>query len=49
MCRARTADRAALSPRYDFNKEETPAEGVRKVMYYDPDGNEIGIGRVPPE
>jgi hypothetical protein len=30
-----------------FGKEETPAEGVRKVMYYDPDGNEIGLGRIP--
>lgn len=29
-----------------FSKEERPAEGVRKVMYYDPDGNEIGLGRV---
>jgi catechol 2,3-dioxygenase-like lactoylglutathione lyase family enzyme len=33
----------------NFSKEETPAEGVRKVMYYDPDGNEIGFGRVPSE
>jgi len=31
----------------DFSKEERPADGVRKVMYYDPDGNEIGIGSVP--
>lgn len=30
----------------DFTKEERPAEGVRKVMYFDPDGNEIGLGRV---
>jgi catechol 2,3-dioxygenase-like lactoylglutathione lyase family enzyme len=30
-----------------YGKEELPAEGVRKVMYYDPDGNEIGLGRVP--
>ena len=30
-----------------FAKEEIPAEGVRKVMYYDPDGNEIGLGRIP--
>ncbi|HEU5121421.1 MAG TPA: VOC family protein [Candidatus Saccharimonadales bacterium] len=29
-----------------YEKEETPAEGVRKVMFYDPDGNEIGLGRV---
>jgi predicted enzyme related to lactoylglutathione lyase len=29
-----------------FGKEELPAEGVRKVMYFDPDGNEIGLGRV---
>lgn len=33
----------------EFSKEERPAPDVRKVMYYDPDGNEIGIGRVPPE
>jgi hypothetical protein len=31
----------------DFSDEEIPGEGVRKVMYYDPDGNEIGLGRVP--
>lgn len=30
-----------------YEEEETPAEGVRKVMFYDPDGNEIGLGRVP--
>lgn len=29
-----------------FDKEEIPAENVRKVMYYDPDGNEVGLGRV---
>lgn len=27
----------------DFSKEELPAEGTRKIMYYDPDGNEIGF------
>lgn len=32
-----------------FQQEERPAEGVRKVMYYDPDGNEIGLGSVPAE
>lgn len=32
-----------------FEKDETPATDVRKVMHYDPDGNEIGIGRVPSE
>jgi predicted enzyme related to lactoylglutathione lyase len=32
-----------------YEKEEKPAEGVRKVMYYDPDGNEIGLGSVPEE
>ncbi len=32
-----------------FAEEENPAEGVRKVMYHDPDGNEIGLGRVPAE
>jgi catechol 2,3-dioxygenase-like lactoylglutathione lyase family enzyme len=26
--------------------EERPAEGTRKVMFHDPDGNEIGIGSV---
>lgn len=31
----------------EFSKEETPDADVRKVMYYDPDGNEIGIGRIP--
>lgn len=30
-----------------FTKEEKPDAGVRKVMYYDPDGNEIGVGRIP--
>jgi hypothetical protein len=30
-----------------FSDEERPAENTRKVMYYDPDGNEIGIGSVP--
>lgn len=33
----------------EFEKEETPDKDVRKVMYYDPDGNEIGIGRIPSE
>jgi hypothetical protein len=33
----------------NFGKEESLSEGVRKVMYYDPDGNEIGIGQVPSE
>lgn len=33
----------------DYRREELPAEGVRKVMYEDPDGNEIGLGRVPSE
>ena len=32
-----------------FNKEETPDARVRKVIYYDPDGNEIGVGRIPSE
>ncbi|UYN98865.1 MAG: hypothetical protein KIT02_13105 [Devosia sp.] len=39
---------ATLSARgIDYVAEELPAEGVRKVMYGDPDGNEIGLGRVP--
>ena len=33
----------------EFSKEEMPDAGVRKVMYYDPDGNEIGVGRIPSE
>jgi predicted enzyme related to lactoylglutathione lyase len=41
------AEIAARGLRY--SKEETPDEGVRKVMYYDPDGNEIGVGRIPSE
>jgi hypothetical protein len=31
----------------EFGDEERPADSVRKVMYYDPDGNEIGIGSIP--
>ena len=31
----------------EFVDEERPAENVRKVMYNDPDGNEIGIGSIP--
>jgi predicted enzyme related to lactoylglutathione lyase len=30
----------------NFTDEERPAENVRKVMYIDPDGNEIGIGSI---
>lgn len=30
-----------------FAREERPAANVRKVMYDDPDGNEIGLGRIP--
>jgi len=33
----------------EYNEEEFPAEGVRKVMYHDPDGNQVGIGQLPPE
>lgn len=28
-------------------KEETYENGVRKVIYHDPEGNEIGFGRSP--
>jgi hypothetical protein len=28
-------------------KRETYAEGVRKITYYDPDGNAIAFGGVP--
>lgn len=31
----------------DFTKDEAPDVEVRKVVYYDPDGNEIGVGRIP--
>jgi hypothetical protein len=31
----------------EFGDEERPADDVRKVMYTDPDGNEIGIGSIP--
>lgn len=30
-----------------YSREELPAQGVRKVMYDDPDGNEIGLGKIP--
>jgi catechol 2,3-dioxygenase-like lactoylglutathione lyase family enzyme len=30
-----------------FDKDEAPDAGVRKVTYRDPDGNEIGVGRIP--
>lgn len=50
MCDGLETVIAEISARgIEFTKEETPAEDVRKVMYYDPDGNEIGIGRVPAE
>ncbi len=39
---AQVADRG-LEP----TKQETYANGVRKVMYCDPDGNEIGFGGAP--
>lgn len=29
--------------------EEVPAEDTRKLMYRDPDGNEIGLGSIPAE
>jgi catechol 2,3-dioxygenase-like lactoylglutathione lyase family enzyme len=31
----------------EFADEERPDANVRKVMYYDPDGNEIGVGSIP--
>ncbi|MEO7177980.1 MAG: hypothetical protein ABIW83_03980 [Allosphingosinicella sp.] len=30
-----------------FSKDERPDARVRKVVYVDPDGNEIGVGRIP--
>jgi predicted enzyme related to lactoylglutathione lyase len=48
MCDGLEAAIAEISARgLDFSREETPDAGVRKVMYYDPDGNEIGVGRIP--
>lgn len=32
-----------------YGQEERPAPNVRKVMYFDPDGNEIGFGSVAAE
>ncbi|MBM6397294.1 VOC family protein [Brucella anthropi] len=50
MCSDLEATIAEISKRgIDFSDEERPAEGVRKVIYYDPDGNEIGLGSIPPE
>ena len=31
----------------EFGGEERPAENTRQVMYYEPDGNEVGIGSIP--
>jgi hypothetical protein len=31
----------------EFADEERPDVNVRKVMYHDPDGNEIGVGSIP--
>ncbi len=31
----------------DPSKRETYANGVRKITYRDPDGNEIGLGGAP--
>lgn len=33
----------------DPTKRETYSNGVRKVTYRDPDGNEIGFGGAPPQ
>jgi len=30
-----------------FTDQERPGPGTRKVMFHDPDGNEIGLGSVP--
>lgn len=27
----------------EYSKEEQPEQNTRKVVYYDPDGNEIGL------
>jgi predicted enzyme related to lactoylglutathione lyase len=41
---------AAIASRgLDFVDEERLAENTRKVMYNDPDGNEIGVGSIPSE
>lgn len=41
--RVSEASRRGIEPA----KSETYDNGVRKITYYDPDGNEIGFGRVP--
>jgi hypothetical protein len=39
---------AAISERgIEPAKQETYGNGVRKVIYHDPDGNEIGLGGAP--
>ena len=40
-----TARTRGLQP----SAEETYENGVRKVTYRDPDGNEIGLGGGPPQ
>lgn len=40
---------AAIADRgIEPTKRETYSNGVRKVTYHDPDGNEIGFGQPPP-
>jgi catechol 2,3-dioxygenase-like lactoylglutathione lyase family enzyme len=41
---ARIADRGI-----DPTEEEAYDNGVRKVVYHDPDGNEFGFGGLPPD
>ena len=39
---------AAIATRgLTFAAEERPAPDTRKVMFHDPDGNEIGLGSIP--
>lgn len=48
MCDDLEAAIAGIAARgLHFSKDEAPDAGVRKLIYYDPDGNEIGVGRIP--
>lgn len=48
MCDDLDAVLAAVAERgLAFDDEERPGPDTRKVMFHDPDGNEIGLGSIP--
>ncbi|HZY50519.1 MAG TPA: VOC family protein [Devosia sp.] len=48
MCANLDAVLTAIAARgLTFTDQERPGPGTRKVMFHDPDGNEIGLGSVP--